>query len=74
VLGRSLTSRWAAKSDGHCRCEFAYVECDSSPVKDAYRADVVPVLILRHRGQELARFVNTLEVEKVRQAIAEVAA
>jgi thioredoxin-like negative regulator of GroEL len=56
------------------RCEFGYVECNSSIVKDTYRADVVPVLILRHRGQELARFVNALEAEKVRQAIAEVAA
>ncbi len=55
-------------------CEFAYVECDSSTIKDAYRADVVPVLILRHRGHELARFVNTLEAARVRQAIAEVAA
>ena len=55
------------------KCEFAYVECVNSAVKDAYRADVVPVLILRHRGQELARFVNTLEAEQVRQAIAGIA-
>lgn len=55
------------------RCEFAYVECTTKEVKDAYHAEVVPVLILRHRGQELSRFVNTLEADKVRQAIAEVA-
>ncbi len=55
------------------RCEFAYVECTTQDVKDAYHAEVVPVLILRHRGQELGRFVNTLEAEKVQQAIAEVA-
>jgi hypothetical protein len=53
------------------KCEFAYVECADRSVIDAYRADVVPVLILRHRGQELARFVNTLEAEQVRQAIAD---
>ncbi len=52
------------------RCEFAYVECANRAVKNAYRADVVPVLILRHRGQELGRFVNTLDAEQVRQAIA----
>ena len=52
------------------KCEFAYVECVNSAVKDAYRADVVPVLILRLRGQELGRFVNTLEADQVRQAIA----
>ena len=37
---------------------------------DTYHADVAPVLILRHRGQELARFVNTLEAEQVRNTIA----
>jgi hypothetical protein len=52
------------------KCEFAYVECANRAVMDAYGANVVPVLILRHRGQELARFVNTLEVEEVRKAIA----
>jgi hypothetical protein len=52
------------------KCEFAYVECADRSVTNAYRADVVPVLILRHRGQELARFANTLEADPVRQAIA----
>jgi hypothetical protein len=52
-------------------CEFAYVECLGRSVQDAYRADVVPVLILRHRGKELGRFVNTLQAEEVRQAIRE---
>jgi len=52
------------------RCEFAYVECAGRSVQEAYRADVIPVLILRHRGEELARFVNTLEAGQVRQAIA----
>ncbi|WP_165228176.1 hypothetical protein [Aquisphaera insulae] len=54
------------------RCEFAYVECAGRSIKDAYRADVVPVLILRKQGAELARFANTLEPEAVRKAIAEV--
>src|ERR1700733_3487679 len=31
------------------KCEFAYVECVDRSVNDLYRADVVPVLILRHR-------------------------
>lgn len=53
------------------KCEFAYVECANRAVKEAYRAEVVPVLILRHHGQELARFVNTLDAEEVRKAIAE---
>ncbi len=52
------------------KCEFAYVECVNRMVNKVYRADVVPVLILRHRGQELARFVNTLEAGQVGHAIA----
>jgi Thioredoxin len=52
------------------KCEFAYVECTNNSVNDAYGAKVIPVLILRHRGQEISRFVNTLDAEQVRQAIA----
>lgn len=52
------------------KCEFAYVECTTNSVNETYRANVIPVLILRHRGQELARFVNTGDAEQVRQAIA----
>lgn len=52
-------------------CEFAYVDCADRAVKDAYGADVVPVLILRHRGRELARFVNTLQADDVRKAISD---
>ena len=52
-------------------CEFAYVECTDNSVNQTYGAHVVPVLILRHRGRELARFVNTLDAEPVRRAMAE---
>jgi thioredoxin-like negative regulator of GroEL len=69
---RAATEKFVDQLKGEFsdKCEFAYVECLGRPVQHAYRADVVPVLILRHRGKELARFVNTLEVEQVRQAIA----
>jgi hypothetical protein len=50
------------------RCEFTYVE-ESREVREKYQAEVVPVLILRHRGQELGRFVNTVEADEVRPAI-----
>jgi hypothetical protein len=53
------------------KCEFAYVECVDRSVMDAYGASVVPVLILRLRGQDLARFVNALDAEQVRKAIRE---
>jgi len=56
------------------RCEFAYVEAASPQVTQAYGANVVPVLILRHRGQEIGRFVNALGVEEVRPAVAAVIA
>jgi hypothetical protein len=49
-------------------CEFAYVEA-SRTVMQTYGAGVIPVLILRHHGKEIARFVNTLGPEDVRQAI-----
>jgi hypothetical protein len=58
------------KSEFSGKCEFAYVECTDNSVNDTCHAKVIPVLILRHRGQELARFVNTLDAEQVRQAIA----
>lgn len=51
------------------RCEFAYVEASSKEVVDRYGAPIVPVLILRHRGAEVERFVNTMELDEVRPAI-----
>lgn len=54
-------------------CEFAYVEASSKAVTERYDANIVPVLILRHRGAEVGRFVNTLGLEEVRPAIAAVA-
>jgi hypothetical protein len=49
---------------------LAYIECTDQAVNDAYYAKVGPILILRHRGQELARFATTPDGEQVRQAIA----
>lgn len=55
------------------RCEFAYVEASSRAVTEAYGANIVPVLILRHRGAEVSRFVNTMGLEEIRPAIAAIA-
>ena len=55
------------------RCEFAYVEASGRSVIDAYRVEVVPVLILRHRGTEVGRFANVLGADEVRTAIIAVA-
>lgn len=55
------------------RCEFAYVEATSRSVTQRYAADIVPVLILRHRGRELGRFVNTMELDEVRPEIEAIA-
>jgi hypothetical protein len=55
------------------RCEFAYVEASSRAVIEAYGAKVVPVLILRYRGAEVGRFVNTMGSEEVQSAIAAIA-
>lgn len=52
------------------RCEFAYVEASSKAVTEAYDAHIVPVLILRHRGTEVGRFVNTMELDEIRPAMA----
>jgi thioredoxin-like negative regulator of GroEL len=52
------------------RCEFAYVDATSRAVRDAYGAQVVPTLILRHHGTEIGRFVNVLKDADVRSAIA----
>lgn len=55
------------------RCEFAYVEASSRAVTEAYGANIVPVLILRHRGAEVSRFVNAMGFEEIRPAIAAIA-
>ncbi|MFO0819391.1 MAG: hypothetical protein U1A77_15700 [Pirellulales bacterium] len=57
------------KSEFAGRCEFAYVEASSKSVTESYGAQIVPVLILRHRGAEVGRFVNTMELAEVRPAI-----
>lgn len=51
------------------RCEVAYVEASCRDIIQAFQASIVPVLILRHRGQEVDRFVNTMEIDEVRPAI-----
>lgn len=51
------------------RCEFAYVEATSRSITQRYGAEIVPLLILRHRGRELGRFVNTMELDEVRPAL-----
>ncbi len=55
------------------RCEFVYVEASSKSVTEIYDAEIVPVLILRHRGKEIERFVNTMELDEVRPAISAIA-
>lgn len=62
-----------AKKEFVGRCEFAYVEASSSAVTEAYGANIVPVLILRHRGTEVGRFVNTMRLEELRPAISAIA-
>lgn len=52
------------------RCEFAYIEASSKSATSTLDAKTVPVLILRHRGVEIDRFVNTMDVDEVRPAIA----
>lgn len=52
------------------RCEFAYVDASRRTVRGDYGAEVVPTLILRHRGVEIERFPNVLEPDEVRSAIA----
>lgn len=51
------------------RCEFVYVEASSKSITERYDARIVPALILRHRGKEIGRFVNTMEIDEVRPAI-----
>lgn len=55
------------------RCEFAYVEMTSAEIRQLYAANIVPGLILRHRGQEIGRFVNTMRADEVRQTLASIA-
>jgi thioredoxin-like negative regulator of GroEL len=57
------------KADFSGRCEFAYVECTTPTLQQAYQASVLPMLLIRHRGREVARFVNTLDSGDVRPTL-----
>lgn len=56
------------------QCEFAYVDASRRSVRQAYGAHVVPTLILRQQGAEIKRFMNVLDADDVRSAIAAVVA
>ena len=51
------------------RCEFAYVECNSTEVRERYKATVVPLVVIWHRGKEVSRFVNVLKSDEIRQSL-----
>ena len=51
------------------RCEFVYVECRDAKIREQYKVDIVPVVLVYHRGVELARFPNVMVGDEVRKAI-----
>ena len=51
------------------RCEFAYVNCSRRADLERYQAQVVPTVVIRHRGAEVARFPNALDGAPIRAAL-----
>jgi len=51
------------------RCEFAYVRDTDQETCRKLNATVLPVLIVFHNGNEVARFVNVLQAEEVRSTL-----
>ncbi len=56
------------------RCEFVYIEAADRSVTASFRVDVVPAVLVFHGGQEVARFINLLEADALRQCLAQLAA
>ncbi len=52
-------------------CEFCYVEVTGNDVRKQYKLENEPTVIVRHRGREVARFVNMMVADELRVAIAE---
>jgi hypothetical protein len=55
------------------RCEFLYVEAtsESGALRERHRIDIIPTVVLFHRGVELARAVNAFSPELLRAALGE---
>ena len=50
-------------------CEFAYIECKDSGIKDHFKADVLPLVILYHRGTEIARYPNLMSEDQIKTVL-----
>lgn len=55
------------------RCEFVCVEGGGKEVGAKYGVDVLPVVIVYHRGKEVTRFVNLRDANDLRAALAPLA-
>ena len=53
------------------KCEFVYIEAVDRSVNDKYNVDVMPAVLVFHRGQEVGRFINLLEADALRKCVAE---
>jgi thioredoxin-like negative regulator of GroEL len=53
------------------RCEFVYIEANDRSVRESYKVDVVPAVLVFHGGQEVGRFINLSEADALRQCVAQ---
>jgi len=55
------------------RCEFIYVEGIDRSIGAKYGVKVLPAVLVFHGGKEVARFINLLNADELRQAIHDIA-
>lgn len=51
------------------RCEFAYIEITEHGQVDELGLNVAPTVILRHSGQDIARFPNMIDRDEIDAAL-----
>lgn len=52
------------------RCEFSYVEMVNRSTLQKYGVDVLPAVLVYRNGKEVARFINLIQIDEPRKAIA----
>jgi hypothetical protein len=53
------------------KCEFMYIEGTARGGPENYGAAVLPAVLVFHGGREVARFINLIDANKLRQSLSD---
>lgn len=70
VWSSTLEAITQVKDEFAGRCEFCFVEATGNDVAAEYQVEIVPTVIVRHKGKEVARLVNLMDADELRKAVA----